>query len=348
MAIVAESFTCVVGVDTHARTHTLAVVTAATGAVVATATFPTSPAGLARAVTWITKRAVGPTLVVIEGIGSYGASLARKAADAGFQVVEAHVTGPREATGKDDTQDAIRIARTITGQDLTQLRHPRADQGIRAALRVLVVAREQLNTERTAAINALNALVRATDLGIDARRRLTRKQITQITTWRARHEPVEVRVARTEAIRLARRIRTADTDLAANKAEITTLVAASPAATLLHRIGIGPITAAIIMMAWSHPGRVRDEAAFAALAGVNPIPASSGNTTRHRLNRHGDRRLNKALNTIVVTRMRHDPDTRAYAAHRTAQGRTTRDTKRILKRYIARQIFRALHQPTTA
>lgn len=99
--------------------------------------------------------------------------------------------------------------------------------------------------------------------------------------------------------------------------------------------------------AWSHSGRVRSEAAFAALAGVNPIPASSGNTTHHRLNRGGDRRLNRALHMAVITRMTHDPDTRAYVVRRQAQGRTTKEIRRCLKRYLARQMYRELERSYT-
>ncbi|WP_141381570.1 transposase, partial [Microbacterium lacticum] len=111
---------------------------------------------------------------------------------------------------------------------------------------------------------------------------------------------------------------------------------------LLEKIGIGPVTAAVAMAAWSHDGRVRDEAAFASLAGVSPIPASSGNTVRHRLNRGGDRRLNRALHMAVVTRMAYDPTTRAYAERRTAEGLSKKEIRRVLKRYLARQIYRTL------
>lgn len=126
---------------------------------------------------------------------------------------------------------------------------------------------------------------------------------------------------------------------------------ATPAGGLLDKPGVGPVTAAVAITAWSHPGRVRSEAAFACLAGVNPIPASSGNTTRHRLNRGGDRRLNQALHMATVTRMRMDPATRAYTDKRRAEGRTTKEIRRCLKRYLARQIYRhlnATHTPAPA
>src|SRR4029450_6679111 len=91
-----------------------------------------------------------------------------------------------------------------------------------------------------------------------------------------------------------------------------------------------------------HAGRFRPEAAFAALAGANPIPASSGQVTRYRLNRGGDRQLNRALHTIVLARLRDDPDTRAYAARRRADGKSARDIRRCLKRAVARQLFKLL------
>jgi transposase len=106
--------------------------------------------------------------------------------------------------------------------------------------------------------------------------------------------------------------------------------------------GVGPVVAGTILLAWSHPGRVRSEAAFAALAGTSPIPASSGNTIRYRLNRGGDRQLNRVLTTIVLVRMRRDQATRDYLARLRAEGRTTKEIVRILKRYIARQVFRLL------
>jgi transposase len=108
--------------------------------------------------------------------------------------------------------------------------------------------------------------------------------------------------------------------------------------------GVGPISAAQILISWSHPGRLRSEARFATLAGAAPIPASSGLTNRHRLNRGGDRQLNRALHTIALTRSRIDPATRAYITRRLAEGKTPRETKRCLKRIIARQIFRVLQR----
>lgn len=113
---------------------------------------------------------------------------------------------------------------------------------------------------------------------------------------------------------------------------------------LLTLTGVGPVTAAVMLVAWSHPGRIRSEAAFAALAGTCPIPASSGNTSRHRLNRGGVRQLNRALHLIVMVRMGRDPATKAYIARRIAEGKTKREAMRCLKRYLTRSLHRTLEK----
>ena len=222
----------------------------------------------------------------------------------------------RRGVGKSDSLDAHTIAITVLGLEETQLRQPRQDQGTRAALRTLVAARDQLTQERTMNINALTALVRVNSLGLDARRPLNAPQVSTVCRWRERDEPLEASIAREEAVRLARRIHELNEQLGANYKRMTALIDNSPAAPLLNITGVGAVTAAIVLTAWSHPGRVRSEAAFAALAGVSPIPASSGNTTRHRLNRGGDGRLNRALHIAVLVRMTHDSETRTYVENR--------------------------------
>ena len=116
------------------------------------------------------------------------------------------------------------------------------------------------------------------------------------------------------------------------------------APTLLDEPGVGAIVAAQLLVAWSHHGRLRSEAAFARLAGIAPLPASSGQTVRHRLSRGGDRQLNRALHTIVLHRRQHDPATRDYIARRLAEGKSRREATRLLKRYVARHIYRLLEQ----
>ena len=351
MSIVAHTWPFVIGVDAHARTHALAILACPTGELVDEAQFPATAAGLQRAIAWVARRTGGDldALWVIEGVGTYGARLARAAADAGYTVVEAARMNARanRGVGKSDPLDARRIARAVLPLQDAQLRHPRQDDGVRAAIRVLIASRDHISTERTAAINALYALLRVVDLGIDARSTLTTSQVAAIAAWRGRTEDLATGIARAEAVRLAKRVRAADQELSAVTRQMTALLKNSPAAGLLDQPGIGPVTAAIAFAAWSHPGRLRSEAAFASLAGVNPIPASSGNTVRHRINRGGDRRLNRALHMAVLTRMRMDPTTRAYIEKRTAEGRTPREIRRSLKRYLARQVYRQLNAATT-
>jgi transposase len=123
-------------------------------------------------------------------------------------------------------------------------------------------------------------------------------------------------------------------------------VAAAPA--VLDEPGVGPIVAAQLIVAWSHPGRLSSEACFARVAGVAPVPASSGETQRHRLSRGGDRQLNRALHTIALHRRQHDPATRDYIPRRVAEGKSRRDATRLLKRYLARHLYRLLEpQPLT-
>ncbi|MCX0271548.1 IS110 family transposase [Nocardia zapadnayensis] len=354
MSIVSEHYELVIGVDTHAAHHALSVVTAATGAALDQMRFPANAAGLDRARAWIERRAgERATLVVIEGIGSYGAGLAERLLAAGLAVVEPSemAAAVRRGIGKTDELDAVRIARSVLSVEVGRLRHPRAD-GPRVAMRVLVIGREQMTRERTRTINALTALVRTIELGVDARKPLTSKQIQVVAAWRTRpSDEVTTRTCRAEAVRLATRIRALDIELRDNRKALDMLVEAT-APELTAAPGVGAVVAASVLIAWSHPGRVRSEAAFAALAGTCPIPASSGNTVRHRLNRGGDRHLNRALTTVVIVRMRIDPATRAYVARRRAEGRTTKEIMRSLKRYVTRQLFRILtsahRTPSTA
>jgi len=350
MSIVAHTRPFVIGVDAHARNHAVAIVACPTGEILDEGQFPATAAGMQRAIAWVARRTGADldAIWVIEGVGTYGARL-RAAAEAGYSVFEAARMNARanRGVGKSDPLDARRIAQAVLPLEEPNLRRPRSDEGVRAALRVLIAARDHITNERTAAINALLALLRVVDLGVDARGTLNAGHITAIAAWRTRTEELAIGVARSEAIRLAKRVRAADTELSDLTRQMTALLQASPAAGLLHQPGIGPVTAAIAYAAWSHPGRLRSEAAFASLAGVNPIPASSGSTVRHRINRGGDRRLNRALHMAVVTRMRMDPETRAYVDQRTSQGRTPREIRRSLKRYLARQIYRQLNAADT-
>ena len=347
MATVSQIYDYVLGVDTHAKQHAVSLVQAQDGTEVDSGVFPVTPAGYSRCVSWVQKR-TGSTLVLVsmEGTGSFGQGLRREFGRASLPVVEAPIPPIRgkRRRPKTDLKDAHRAALAVLAIDEQALLIPRQGH-TRSALRVLVAGRQRVTIANTAAINHLTALVRSEDLGVDARKPLSRIQIRTIAGWRARLEAQHLGCIRAEATRIAKDIENNWDYLEANKSQINALVTSlSPA--LIQMSGIGPITAAQILLAWSHPGRFRNEAAFAALAGTSPIPASSGNHVRYRLNRGGDRNLNKALHTAVVVRMRIDEDTKAYVKRRTEEGKNKREIMRCLKRYLARQIHRTLTTQT--
>lgn len=343
MPIVAEQFSFVVGVDTHARTHTYVVVEAVTGRLIDLEQFPVTAAGIARALGWIGRRTTGSVLAAVEGVGSYGAGLVAALEAAAIPVVEAKPprSAVREGRDKSDRHDAEAAARGMLGREVDKLPHPRAGK-VRSALRVLLAARRSMDTQRTAMRNTLTALLRVIDLGVDARKPLTDQQVSLIASWRSRaSDDIEQATARAEAVRLARDVLILTVRMQQNRDALETHTT-ELAPTLLRARGIGPVTAAVFLTAYSHPGRVRSEAAFAALAGASPLQASSGNTTRHRLNRSGDRQLNRALDVVARVRLAKDPQTRAYRERRLAEGKSTREIRRQLKRYIARQVYREL------
>lgn len=347
MSIVAHSYSFVVGVDTHARHHVYALVVPATGELLATRSFPTTAAGINRAIAWIARRteAAAEVLWVVEGAATYGAVLAGTVATHAHPVVEAPrmSTKLRHGVGKSDELDAHRIAAAALPLAQDKLRLPRLNEGIRHGVQILVTARSSMTRDRTRSVNALTALLRANDLGLDARKALSATQIVEVSHWRARQEELSASIARAEAVRLARHVLELDDQLKANENQLDELVQASEAAPLLTQTGFKAITAAKVLVAWSHHNRVHSEAAFASLAGVNPVPASSGNTIRYRLNRGGDRALNSALHMAAITRMTHDPETRDYVEKRRAENLTDKEIRRCIKRYLARRVYRTLN-----
>lgn len=352
MTIVADAYTYVVGIDTHAATHHYAVIDTRTGGLVDDAEFPTHANGLLRAADWITRRTaqttrgdLGQVLISMEGTRSYGAQLATLLTQAGYRVVDAPSPKRERGSSKTDQIDAVVAARGSLHKHLDQLADARTGQ-TSATLQILLTARNSMTSERTRAINALNALLRVHDLGIDARRKVNRPTIRTITAWRTRKNDTLLHAtARAEAIRLATRILALDIEADANERALLDLVRQA-APSLLDLPGVGPINAAIVLTAWSHPGRVRDEAGFAKLGGVCPLEVSSGRRHEHRLNRTGDRQLNRALHSIAKTRMQHDPTTREYVARRTAESLSKPRIRRCLKRYIARELYRHLTATT--
>jgi transposase len=350
MSMLAELVEVVIGVDTHKDSHTAAVLDARTGGVLARATVPADPDGYAQ-LSALAGAHSGLRAWALEGAGGYGAGLARHLDQAGELVVELDrpKRPARRAGAKSDPIDAERAARDALAR--TRLARPKTGPE-RAALQMRLTARRAAIEAATAAQRQLHALVTAAPEGVRARFRgqHTRAMVTTAARLRpaASAADLEVATALTVLRELARRARFLEAEALGHEAAIRTLVRAWRP-DLLELTGVGPIVAATVLTAWSHPGRCRDDAAFAMLAGAAPIPASSGKTVRHRLNRAGDRQLNRALHTIALCRLQRDPRTRAYADRRRAQGKTDREIKRCLKRYIARELYRRLEtQPPAA
>lgn len=341
--MLADELDYVVGVDTHRDEHVLAVVAAPAGAVVARQAVQASASGYAAALRFANTHANGARVWAIEGTGSYGAGLARYLVGRGEPVLEVSHTprSERRVHGKDDSLDAARTARAALASET--LARPRTGER-REALRLLLIARRSaVDVRREALVQLRSVIVTAPDQLREQLRGLpVQRLIVRCSRLRRSSSAPPDELATRQVLRsLARRIEAATGEAAELEREILAHVRAL-APRLLDEPGVGPIVAAQLIVAWSHQGRVRSEAAFARLAGVAPIPASSGQTTRHRLSRGGDRQLNRALHTIVLHRRQHDPQTRDYIARRIAEGKTRRDATRLLKRYLARHLYRLL------
>jgi transposase len=346
MALLADQVDAVLGVDTHRDTHQVEL-TAPTGAVLARVQISNDSDGFARLICWMSEHAPGPRVVAaVEGTRSYGIGVTRALTDAGLLVLEAEQPArkDRRGRGKSDPIDAHLAALFALSRDTSKLPTPRAD-GTREALRILLAARQETVTTSTGQINRLRALLLAGD---DRDRAAARAAFTDaaLAGLSRRHAPTSgdplAHIRHGEIRRLAIAVRAAIGEMKNNRRQLRELVD-QIAPGLTDRIGVGPVSAAQVIVSFSHPGRVRNEAAFAALAGTSPIQASSGHTVRHRLNRGGDRALNRAVHTIALTRMRSCPRARAYIQRRTAEGKSSREIRRAIKRYITRELYRSLN-----
>lgn len=340
--MLADQVDHLVGVDTH-RDHHSAAVTDTAGAALADTQVPADAYGYRRLLAFAAEHAPGRRVWAIEGTGSFGSGLTTFLLEHGEWVVEIdRPKRPARRNGaKSDELDAVRAAREALSRE--HLAQPR-QRGWREALRVLMTTREGAVVSRTKAIGLLKGLIVCAPgpLREQLRRHDTDTQLARCARLRTGpRQSVEHRATVTAIRCAARRALTLEAEAADLETQIEQLVR-DVAGWLLDEPGVGPITAAQILIAYSHHGRFRSDASFASLGGAAPIPASSGQTVRHRLNRGGDRQLNRALHTVVLSRMRHDPDTRTYAARRSAEGRTPREIKRCLKRYLARQLYRRL------
>lgn len=345
--MLADELDYVVGVDTHRDRHAVAIVDAHTGAVIAETTTAANARGYADAVRFANQHAPGDRLWAIEGTGHYGAGLARQLQRHGEAVHEVDRTSrsERRLRGKDDQLDAVRAARSALADE--HRAKPRAGEH-QEALRLLLLARRTaVDTRKVALVQLRSVIVTAPDELRDELRRLPLGELlNRCSRFRRSGSRTPAQLATIVVLRtLARRIQTATAEAETLEREILSHVR-SLVPQLLDEPGIGPIVAAQLLVTWSHRDRVDSEACFARLAGVAPVPASSGLTTRHRLSRGGDRQLNRALHTVILHRRQHDPATRDYIARRIAEGKSSRDATRILKRYLARHLYRVMQNST--
>jgi transposase len=327
------------GVDPHADTIHVAVLTAI-GRPIGDAGFPTTAEGYQAAVAFLT--GAGAVLRVgVEGAAGYGAGITRALTAAHLVVVEVErpTRSARRRAGKSDRLDAYHAAQAV----LAGRSSPVKDQAVEG-LRALHLARRSAVKARTATINQIHAIVIMAPEPIRARfRNLSgNRLVTAVGRYRGSlADPVTAEVVAALKL-LADRHRHLSGQIGILTGRIDALVtAANPG--LRAAVGVGPDTAAQLLITAGHnPQRLGSEASFAALCGVAPVPASSGKTSRHRLSRGGDRAANAALHRIAVSRMRHDPRTRAYAAAQKARRRGGLEILRLLKRAIAREIYRLL------
>lgn len=346
MTMLAEEYDFVIGGDPDRDTIDLAVLDTVTGGVHAHLAESADGTGYARILAWARRHAPRRRVWALEGTGSFAAGLSDVLAQAGEDVVE--VGSVKRARGaKNDRLDAIRAARTALAREHQS--SPRA-RGLREAIRALTSTREAILVSRTKAINELKSLIvvapehlRATLRGLSLIKQLSRIEAATVMTTAT----VEHRVTVLTLQSITARIRFLTGQLDELDPELGRLLRQHPAGpALLAQPGVGPVVAARLLLSWSHLGRVGNEAAFASLAGVAPLEASSGQRSRHRLNRGGDRALNRALHTVAITRLRCHPQSRAYEAHRTLEGKTHRDIRRCLKRILARKLYRVMESAT--
>lgn len=333
----------VIGIDTHKDVH-VAVAINGLGARLATASFPVTSQGYRQVAAWAAEYGVVHAFG-IEGTGSYGAGLTRALTGMGLRVIEVGRVNRqlRRRHGKTDTVDAESAARAVLAGDADG--EPKLGDGAVEMIRHLKIARDTAPKARTQAMVTLKTLLvnapqalRERFIGITGKMTLIRA----IAALRP-GTPVSTTASAKMALRaLAHRWLMLDAEIKEHEAALEQLVRAQ-APALMEAPGVSTGTIAdMLVVLGDNPQRIRSEAAFAKLCGVCPVPASSGKTNRHRLNRGGNRRANAALYRVALVRMRHHPPTREYIQRRTAEGKSPREIRRCLKRYIAREIYQHL------
>jgi transposase len=340
--------TVVGGVDTHADVHVAAAIDG-NGGVLGIESFPAEVAGYEALLGWLVGYGA-VSQIGVEGTGSWGVGLARFLHEQGIVVVE--VDRPNRQTrrkvGKSDATDAVAAARGALSGAASVV--PKTRNGPVEQMRVLLVARRSARSQRIQTLNQLRHLVFCApeEIRVRFKDRYKTGLITEAAKMRPRKGSDPVTFTTNTVIRdLARRIQHLNTEMAHIDQVLTALVTTT-APSLGELYGVGPDTAAsLLVAAGDNPERLHSERAWAHLCGVTPIPAGSGKTSgRYRLNRGGDRQANAALYRIVLTRMSSHHETRTYVARRRAEGLSTAEIMRCLKRYVARHVFK--HLPHTA
>jgi transposase len=340
LSIVDSSRPVTGGVDTHLDVNVAAVLDGI-GGLLGVEQFPTTTAGNKALLGWL--ETFGRVVKVgVEGTGSYGAPLARYLRRAGVQVVEVDRPNRQERRrkGKTDVVDAIEAARAAQGE--RQLGWAKTRDGNVEAIRALVVARRSAKSTKIKSLNQIRHLgftapedIRQSLSGLTSR--MVAKQAAAMRP-RAGGDPV-IYATKTALRALGRRVLALDAETAGIDRLLTELLRDGHEDLLsLYGVGIDS-AAALLVAAGDNPDRLRSEASWARLCGVAPLEASSGKVVRHRLNSGGDRQANAALWTIVITRMGSDPRTRLYVERRSKEGRSKKEIIRVLKRYVAREVY---------
>lgn len=330
-------WTVAIGIDTHKDAH-VAVALDPLGGQLDSFQAPATSAGYLALHEWA--HGLGEPAFALEGAASYGAGLARFLAAAGCPVYEAE--RPKRAErrrGKNDLIDALLAARRLLAGE--PLGRPRTLSGPREDLRLLLLERRSAIRARTAALNQLQAAVVTAPERLRTRlRALSGEQLAEAAR-RLRPRGGDDAVLRRVLRRLGRRVLVLDAELAELERELDAIVC-SLVPDLLDECGVGPVCAAQLVVSSGDPARMASEASFAALAGTSPVDASSGRQQRHRLNRGGDRQLNRALHVISLSRVRWHADTAAYYQRLLASGKTPREARRCIKRALARHFYHRL------
>jgi transposase len=334
-----------VGVDTHGEVHVAAAFTSDLGRPLGHLEIPTTPAGYGRLLRWAQAFGDATPRFGVEGTGAYGAGLARHLRRAGCTVIKINRPNrqTRHARGKSDPIDAEAAALAVLSGEASSV--PKSDEDRVGMIRTLRVARRSAVQSTTQISNQVKGLIVTAPAELREQLRLFSGHDLIETLAGMRPGSITTPTAATKMTlrSLARRHQFLSEEIATLNAELERLT--QEAAPQLCAIkGVGPdVAGALLVAAGDNPERLRSEASFAHLCGVAPLPASSGKTTgRHRLNRGGNRQANNALWRIVIGRLRWHQPTRDYMARRTKEGLSKKEIIRCLKRYVAREVFRAL------